>query len=580
MANETFVRGNQIATLTELLQVRAAHQPDALAYKFLTNRGEQETPLTYAELDGLARSIGGMLQEKGLKGERALLLYPPGLEFIAAFFGCLYAGVIAVPLFPPQLNRPLDRIEMIARDAQSAVILTTSPMLSLIKRFFADMSLLEPMRLCLATDDLPNSSVWQPAPISPENVAFLQYTSGSTSNPKGVMIQHVNLLHNLEVIYQAFGMMSEDRGFFWLPPYHDLGLIGGIFEPLYAGIPMAFMSPMDFLKHPISWLQAISRDQATVSGGPNFAYDLCVRKHTPEQLATLDLSSWQVAFCGAEPIRAETLDRFSKVFAPYGFRPEAFYPCYGLAEATLFVTGALRAEPPVSKTFRGTGIERNQVIAAAGHDPDARILISSGRTWLDQKTVIVNSESLLECEVGQIGEIWTASDSVAAGYWNRPQETEQTFRAYIANTGAGPFLRTGDLGFIQDGELFVAGRLKDMIIIDGHNHYPQDIEQTVESSHLAIKSGYCAAFSVDLDSSEQLVIVAKVRPYPGKDKLEEPELKTIETSIRRNVATVHNIRPYRVVLLVKGDIPKTSSGKIQRYLCRARFLENRLTASE
>jgi len=585
------------STLVELLRWRALRQPERRAYTYLIDGEEEESHLTYAELDGQARAIGALLQRCRARGERALLLYPPGLEFVAAFFGCLYGGSIAVPVYPPhpaRLNQTMPKLQAIASDAQPLVALTTSPILSIVEPMLAQAPDFQAMRW-LATDTVTSDMAeeWQEPAVSSNTLAFLQYTSGSTAAPRGVMLTHGNLLYNSALIHQCFEHTSDSQGVIWLPPYHDMGLIGGVLQPLYGGFPVTLMSPLAFLQRPLRWLQAISRYKATTSGGPNFAYDLCVRKITPEKRATLDLSSWEVAFNGAEPVRAETLDRFAAAFEPGGFRREAFYPCYGLAEATLIVAGGLKAAPPVVHTVQGSALEHNRVVAASSENEGTRKLVGCGQSLLDQKIVIVDPESFTECPPDQVGEIWVSGPSIAQGYWNRPEETEATFRAYLADTGEGPFLRTGDLGFLKDTELFVTGRLKDLIIIGGHNHYPEDIEWTVERSHPSLRPGCCAAFSVDVEGEEQLVVVAEVerRHRPGQRQVRvesdlDPEhrlsldVKAVVRAIRQAVAEHHELQVYAVLLLEPNSIPKTSSGKIQRHACRAKFLAGSLKALE
>src|SRR2546423_522199 len=466
------------STLVGLLRWRALHQPKQQAYIFLPD-GEtnEEAGLTYAELDRQARAIGAQLQSFSAGGECALLLYPPGLDYITAFFGCLYAGLIAVPAYPPRLNRPLIALETIVTDAQATIALTTTPILASAERWLVHTPTLKALTW-LTTDTISSDHLetWHDPAINCDSLAFLQYTSGSTTKPRGVMLTHNNLLYNSALIHQCFELTPESRGASWLPPYHDMGLIGGILQPLYGGFPVTLMSPLAFLQSPFRWLQAISHTKATVSGGPHFAYDLCVRKITPEQRTMLDLSSWNVAFTGAEPIRYETLERFATAFAPCGFRGETFYPCYGLAEATLIVAGGKRTEPPVIKKFEAAGLEQKRAVEVQIEDGATKVLVGCGHTLPKQTIVIVDPESLTRCPDNHIGEIWVSGPSIAQGYWNRSEETERTFRARLADTGEGPFLRTGDLGFLQDGELFVTGRLKDLIIIRGHNYYPQDIE--------------------------------------------------------------------------------------------------------
>jgi amino acid adenylation domain-containing protein len=563
------------ATLVDLLRWRACHQGDRQAYTFLIDGERQATHLTYEELDRQARAIGTLLQQAGVAGERALLLYPPGLGYIAAFFGCLYAGVTAVPAYPPQparLNRTLPRLEAIVSDAQAAVILTTSMIAVMGKVLLARNRSFRRMRW-LATNRLARrlEEQWHDPAVGKETVAFLQYTSGSTAQPRGVMLSHNNLLHNLALIHQCFEHTPESQGVIWLPPYHDMGLIGGILQPLYGGFPVILMSPVAFLQNPLRWLQAISHYRATTSGGPNFAYDLCVRKSTPEQRASLDLRCWQVAFNGAEPIRPETLERFAAAFQVCGFRREAFYPCYGLAEATLMVSGGVVPEPPIVRTFQGTALEHHRVIETPADQDGACALVGCGRCRADQQLVIVHPETLTRCTPNQVGEIWVTGPSVAQGYWQHPDETERTFGAFLADASEGPFLRTGDLGFIRDGELFVTGRLKDLIIMRGRNLYPQDIELTVERSDPTLRPGHGVAFVVEVDGAEQLVVVQEVQRHSRSTS----HAAVIE-AIRRAVAEAHDVHLYAVVLIQAGTIPKTSSSKLQRSACRSAFLNDSL----
>ncbi|MBF2020491.1 MAG: fatty acyl-AMP ligase [Hydrococcus sp. C42_A2020_068] len=568
--------GCELSTFADLLAYRAQNQPNRTAYTFL-HRGETEVgQLTYQELDRQARAIAARLQSVGAIGERALLLYQPGLEFVAAFMGCLYASVVAVPAYPPRRNQKLTRLQAILDNARAMVVLTTSTLLENIERRFAEDPQLATMQW-LTTDNIPNelASDWQKPTISSNTIAFLQYTSGSTGTPKGVMVSHGNLLHNSVLIHKCFEHTPDSRGVIWLPPYHDMGLIGGVLQPLYGGFPVALMSPVDFLQQPLRWLQAISRYRGTTSGGPNFAYELACSKITPEQKASLDLSSWEVAFTGAEPVRAETIERFAATFEPCGFRKEAFYPCYGMAETTLIVSGGLKAATPVVQQVEGGALEQNRVIAARGEE-GSRKLVGCGKSLVDGKIVIVDPKSLTLLPDNQVGEIWVASPSVAQGYWERPEETKATFNAYLADTGEGPFLRTGDLGFLQEGELFIAGRIKDAIIIRGQNHYPQDIELTVEKSHPALRPNCGAAFAVEVNGSERLVIVQEVK----RSYLRKLNVKEVVESIRRAVTAEHNLQVYATVLVKTESIPKTSSGKIQRHACRAGFLAGTLNVVE
>jgi acyl-CoA synthetase (AMP-forming)/AMP-acid ligase II len=547
------------STLVEILRGRALDQPDRRAYTFLVDGETEEIHLTYGELDRQARVVAATLQDRKAEGERALLLYPPGLDYIAALFGCLYAGVTAVPVYPPdpsRLQRTLPRLQAIAKDSQSKIVLTTERMYDMGNFFLEQAPDLK--RLSWLTTDGSTEGTedgWRTPGLSSEALAVLQYTSGSTGSPKGVMLSHRNLLHNSAQIAEKFGHTPLSQGVIWLPPYHDMGLIGGILQPLCAGFPCTLMSPLHFLQKPIRWLEAVTRYGATTSGGPNFAYELCVRKIPPERRAGLDLSTWEVAFCGAEPIRKETWEKFADAFRSCGFRHEAFYPCYGLAEATLIASGGERLTSPGS-------FEKM----------DAPAVIDCGGALKDQKIIIVNPESQSLCLPEQIGEIWISGPSVAQGYWKRPQETQQTFQAYLDDSGEGPFLRTGDLGFLRDSRLFVTGRLKDLIIIGGQNHYPQDIERTVEEAHPAIRPGCSAAFSADIDGQERLIVVAE------SEENDEKVVIKIVGDIREAIAEQHNLQAHKILLLKRGSIPKTSSGKIQHHVCKDGFLSGNLGA--
>ncbi len=562
------------STLIDVLSYRAENQPAQQAHTFLKSGEIEADSCTYEELHLRSQAIAASLQSLNAFGQRALLLYQPGLDFIAAFFGCLYAGVIAVPAYPPRRNRNLSRLQAIATNAQAKVVLTSTSLLQSLHNASEPEGLGISGLHWLATDEVDEnlSSEWRKPTVNPDNIAFLQYTSGSTGTPKGVMISHGNLLHNLNLIHKCFGHTPNSQGVIWLPPYHDMGLIGGVLQPVYGGFPVTLMSPVDFLQKPIRWLQAVSKYKATTSGGPNFAYELCVNKIKPEQLASLDLSSWEVAFTGAEPIRMQTLERFAEIFACCGFRKEAFYPCYGMAETTLIVSGGDKTALPISCKVESAALEQNRVVKVNGDREDSREIVSCGQIPKELTVAIMNPESLTSCNSEQIGEIWVAGGSIAQGYWNSIEETEKSFNAHVVDTGESPFFRTGDLGFLQDGELYVTGRLKDVIIIRGQNHYPQDIELTVEESHPALRSGCGAAFAIDVKESEQLVIVQEVeRSYLRK--LNVPE---VVGNIQQAVTVQHGLQVFSVVLVKTASIPKTSSGKIRRRACRDAFLAGEL----
>ena len=559
------------STLVEVVRHRARNQPKDTAFIYLVDGETQQVRLTYEELDRKARSIGAWLESLDLVGQRALLLYPAGLDFVAGFLGCLYAGVVAVPVYPPRRNRSLERIQAIADDAEAKVALTTDAVLGRIEALIDETPHLKELSW-LDTCHLPEGldERWQLPDIHGDTLAFLQYTSGSTGTPKGVVLNHANLVHNSALISHAFEHTRSCMGVFWLPSYHDMGLIGGILQPLYIGRPNVLMSPMTFLQKPYRWLSAISRFAATTSGGPNFAYDLCVQKVTAEQRKTLDLSRWTVAFNGAEPVRAETLDRFSEVFEPCGFRREAFYPCFGLAEATLIVSGGYVAKPPVVRDFQAQALANNRVVPSAPGAAGGRRLVGCGETLPDQKIAIADPEDLTTCPPGWIGEIWVHGTSVAQGYWRQPAATDATFHAYLKDSGEGPFLRTGDLGFIEDGELFVTGRLKDLIIVHGTNYYPQDVERTVQQSHPRLRRDCGAAFTAERDGREELVVVQEVERHKKAD------FGPVFRAIRRAVAGQHDLHLDAIVLVKAGSIPKTSSGKIQRHACRNGYLNGTL----
>ncbi|GIW97789.1 MAG: hypothetical protein KatS3mg111_1122 [Pirellulaceae bacterium] len=510
--------------LVEVLQHWATVRPDRVAFYFTDGDDPSaDISITFAELDEAARNVAGYLQKYGkvTSGARVLLLYPPVLDFVIGFFGCLYAGAVAVPAFPPRRNRKGQRIHGIAHDCQAQVALTNSHVRQQIE---GDVNWVEWESISIiATDVLRGreyAAQWQPPKLNEGDLAVLQYTSGSTGQPKGVMLSHANLVRNCELIMVAFEPDPSSVGVSWLPTYHDMGLVGGILEPVFVGCPMALMSPMAFLQKPIRWLRTISRFGASISGAPNFAYQLCVDKVTDEELSGIRLDTWRTAFNGAEPVRAATLREFTSRFAAVGFDHHAFLPCYGMAETTLIVTGGPQGEPPVIRSFDAAELDQRHVVCL--HDDDDRVsaehrgqgavreLVGSGQVLPGETVLIVDPETLQECASDRIGEIWIQSPSVGQGYWQREEATEATFQAYTAD-GRGPFLRSGDLGFMVDGELFVAGRLKDMIIVRGVNRYPQDIEQTAESAHEALQSGQIAAFADHGEDRDRLVITAEVQ---------------------------------------------------------------------
>ncbi len=566
------------SNLVKLLQFRATVQPNDTAFLYLTDGigGEgHEIRLTYKELDRRCRALGGWLQKNRYDGKRILLLYPPGLEFIVGFFGCLYAGATAVPIYPPRKNRSMLRVQAVADSAEASLALTTNDVMSRVREMIDETPNLKKIAWSTTDRDLAGfEDLWNDPNLDSDALAFLQYTSGSTGTPKGVMISHGNMLHNSLLISTGFEHTRSHSGVFWLPSYHDMGLIGGIIQPIYCGRPNVIMSPLSFIMKPYRWLAAISKYRGTTSGGPNFAYDACVKGIREELLDTLDLSCWEVAFNGAEPVQAETMERFAKKFERCGFRYEAFYPCFGLAEGTLIVTGGQKSKAPVIKTVDADSLANGSVIDAIPGTDRVRRLVSSGRIILDQKVRIVDPETLNICPDNKVGEIWTSSPSVAKGYWKNPNATAETFQAYTADTKEGPFMRTGDLGFMCDGELFVTGRIKDLIIIRGVNLYPQDIEATAQRTMpnlLKLNAG--GAFMIGADNDEKLVLIQEV------ERRFRPEEHAAQTfaEIRKAIAIEHEVPIDTIVLVRTGTVPKTSSGKIQRHSCRDMFLNDELS---
>jgi acyl-CoA synthetase (AMP-forming)/AMP-acid ligase II/acyl carrier protein len=548
-----------------VLRRRAATEPDRVAYwsEFQGKSGGQA--LTYGALDRRARSLAVAIREQAAPGDRALLLFPSGLEFLTTFCGCLYAGVIAVPMFPPRPNRGLARLESILEDSGARLALTASPSSS-----FDSRSRWSGLRY-LDTDEVdPSSSErWEALPTGSHDVAYLQYTSGSTSAPRGVKVSHDNLLYNCAYMREVFGLSPETVSVTWAPHFHDMGLIEGLLNPLYTGYPAVLLSPAEFIARPVRWLEAISRHRATHSGAPNFAYDLCVDRVSVEKLAALDLASWTCAYSGAEPVRAATLERFAAHFAPCGFRRESLSPGYGLAEATLMVSGSEKSQPVTLSEIDVFELERGRALRAE-RGARARTIVACGRPRFPTRVAIVDPRDLRTLPERAIGEIWVGGPTVAQGYWNQPELTALTFSAFTSDTNEGPFLRTGDLGFVADGELFLTGRLKDFVIVRGANVYLQDIDWAAGQAHPALRPAGSCALSVDDDGREALVLVLELER--GYQRAEARELEEIVIAVRRVIAEEFDLRVDRVQLVKTGSLLKTSSGKLQRQACRESYL--------
>ncbi len=561
----------QARTLPDWVGQRAARHGDLPAVVFLGEDGEELT-WTYAELWARACDVAARLPKSQGAAPRGLLLFPPGIEFVAGFLGCQIAGWVPVPTCYPKPGREMPRLDSVAQDCQPAAIIGDRETLDGI----APEKLHEHARALprIATDlaGAPAASPVDTAALDPDALALLQYTSGSTSEPKGVMVRHRHLMANLEAIRRGFQFEWQRDiegpapcGVFWLPFFHDMGLIGGILTPLYVGGCTVLISPRGFLQRPLRWLQTISDYRALISGAPNFAYQLCVDRISPEQTDSLDLSCWKTAFCGAEPVSARTLADFANRFSSCGFSDSAFYPCYGLAEATLLATGGDGPSQLTVLTVTRESLGQGRVVIDdQGRGRDFQKLVSCGEPALATDLRIVDPERQRVAEEREIGEIWLRGESVTDGYWNRADENREQFNATLSD-GEGGFFRTGDLGFLHRGKLYVTGRRKDVIILRGRNHFPQDIEATVKTT-IGRGAGQVAAFSVEGPRSEALAVIAEV-PRPMRDE----DLPTLVRSIRRVVIEVHEVDPRHVILVRPGSVPLTSSGKVQRGQCRELF---------
>ncbi len=560
----------------ESLQRYAQESPDRLSHMLLGASEQENQSLTYRQLDAEVRKIAAHLQSVAEPGERALLVYPTSLEFVIAMYACLYAGIIPIPTNPPGLNRSAQRLEAIARDAQASIVLTTPEYhqaFLLQAEQFPEFA----ARKWITRDSVQagGDHALLPPNITPDTIAFIQYTSGSTNIPKGVVISYRNLSYNAHAIRQTRRHeLSDDSVILtWTPLFHDMGLLTAVFQTVIDRTPSLMMSPIMFMQNPLNWLRKIQKHRVTASGGPNFAYELCVRKIPLEKCEDLDLSSWKLAYNSAEPIRAETQQAFAEKFAPFGFRPKAFAPCYGLAEATLEVSSYTNQPKTIILRVKRSDFEEGKITPAGPNDEKNTVeLVSSGAPLIDIRVAIVNPQTRKRCAPNEVGEIWLAGGNVAEGYWNRPEDTEHTFRAHLADTGEGPFLRTGDLGFMYDGHLYITGRLKDLLIVRGRNYYPQDIEVTVEKTHPALRPGGGAAFSITKDGVEHLVVVHETQ----RSQMEGVDWDEVIKQIRANIARDHGIRASAVILIRRATVAKTSSGKIMRSEMKRRFLEDEL----
>jgi 8-amino-7-oxononanoate synthase len=559
-----------VQTLVDLLDYRAVQQPDHIVFRFINSDGRDDGSLTFAQLHRRARTIASHLAEHVVPGDRVVLLVPPGLDYVAAFFGCLCAGAVAVPAYPPNPRRADPRVARIVADCGARLALASDALMARLDGWLAltpelaGLTWLDAGRLVDG-----DASAWRAPSVTGASLAMLQYTSGSTGDPRGVMLAHANLLHNSATIHRVSEHEPGDNGVFWLPPFHDMGLIGGILQPVYAGLSAALMAPATFLQRPLRWLEAMSRYRATTSGAPNFAYDLCVERITEDERSSLDLSAWRTSFNGAEPIRADTIARFGEAFARSGLRRDVILPCYGLAEGTLIVSGGPAERPPLLVHADRRALESGELREPEAGAPEA-VLVASGSPVADETVAIVDPDRRVRCDSGDVGEIWVAGESVAAGYWNRPDETAATFHARLAGSSEA-FLRTGDLGVLVGGQLVVTGRLKDLVILDGRNYYAHDIEVAAERSHADLRAGFTAAFSVPGETRERLVFVAEVTRHHKSE-----EDSAVFQAVRTELAGTIGIVPDEIVLIRQNTIPRTSSGKIQRRACRVAYVGGNL----
>ncbi|MEV6168027.1 fatty acyl-AMP ligase [Streptomyces sp. NPDC051954] len=572
-------------TFVELMCARAAEHGDRIALIFSVDplRAEADEALTYGELDRAARRVAALLQDRFAVGDRLLILHPSGPGFARSFLGCLYAGMVPVPAPPPdgRQRRQGDRLAAIARDAGAAGALADGTDREALVSWAKEQELwgvtvLAPHAAGDAAEDsaengLPAASRWRPPPADPHALAFLQYTSGSTDDPKGVMVDHANLLANAEILAAISGMSADGPVGGWLPLYHDFGLIGLLLTPLVLGGRSVLMPPTAFLKRPHTWLTLIDRHDIDFSPAPNFAYDLCLQRITDEQSARLDLSRWRCAVNGAEPVQAATVEAFTRRFAAAGLRPEAMLPGYGMAETTLVVSGDRPARPAVITEVDAAAFERGELLSPAPGTPVHRIVSSGPAEHLDVR--IIDADAGRTLPDGRVGEIWVRGPNVARGYWGRPTETRRVFDA-VTPDGESGFLRTGDLGILHEGELYVTGRTKELIIVRGRNLYPQDLEAATREAHPALERGVGAAFSVPVPE-EEVVLVRECRVDPIAPVAPD-ELARVAASVRDRLTRDAGVPAHNIVLVPPGTVARTTSGKIQRRLLRRRFLDGEL----
>ena len=563
------------SSLVALLEHRAVTQPSDRAFVFLSDRGAREAELTFAQLHEHARALARELAQKGTPGDRALLIFPQGLDFIVALFGCLMAGVVGVPMMVPRRQSSRDSTASITTDSAPRFILTSPLLMSGPRKDvaarFANGSY-EWIAVDAMADHSLGSDSTQLPPVGGETIAFLQYTSGSTSDPKGVVVTHENLLQHLEMIRLGFGATEASTFVSWIPLYHDMGLTLSALEAFYVGACCALMAPAAFVQRPMVWLKAIHEYRGEIACMPNFAFDLCVSRFSPEAAEGLDLSSWKVAVNASETVHADTIERFNRTFAPYGFDPRAIYPAYGMAEATVMISGSSRGAGHVTRAVSRSELGNGRVCSPAGQ-ADSQIVVGCGRALVGERIAIVDPKNLDRLGADQVGEVWVCGPHVAKGYWRNEVAARETFAAQIDDDPAY-WLRTGDLAFLDDaGELYITGRIKELVIIRGVNHYPQDIERTVQNVDPALRNNGGAAFSVPDENGDETLVVAQEVERVYRRSI---DIADMVGRVREAVANEHEVFARHVVLIRPGALPKTTSGKVQRGVARQLWLENRL----
>lgn len=583
--------------MVELLTERCLSNPSEPLYYFSpTGLFEHSDVLTYSGLRQKIYTIAALIQQHVKPGDRVLLIFTPGIDYIVTFWACLFSGVLAVPAYPPFDKSTVEKLQAIINNSKPSIILSNTEITQKIKKLgfiknLASIPLIQKfvskfstkvnhlmewdfqqfrwIDINKASTDMADS--YKPVSIKRSDMCYLQYTSGSTSMPKGVIVRHDNLLDNLSLVYGTIGKTSHERMVSWLPPYHDMGLIGNLLFPVYAQFSIFMMSPVSFLKHPYLWLKAISDFGGNISGGPNFAYEICERR-IDEQLIeeNLQLQSWRVAYNGAEHIHHKTLNNFYRKFSKYGFQQKSFYPIYGLAESTVFVSGNKNeGDHPQLLNVDKEALHQNKLVLS---DSEHSVLVGCGKPMVP--VAIVSKETFRICAEGEIGEIWLRGPSVTSGYWENDEATQEAFQANLEGTDATKYLRTGDLGFLYKENLYITGRIKELIIINGKNHYPYDIEILLGSLDSRLKMGCIAAFSINVNGSEQLAIVAEV-----KQILPAREFEDIANKIKANISLSLGLRPHFIALLAPKKIPKTTSGKLRRNIIKKLVEDNELSAA-